>query len=394
MARVKAKLSAEQIEVVREKALSAIAPLRPADRSQRQFIGSERTQAGQALPEHYLVYFLLVDLLKFPHGGREEKVAWTVPVEFEGRIAFIEHRKMGIGVFSKATADDEKAAASIVKSVGKGVKAAIPFFDHLAAAAVEQSRLNVRNNCAWLFSRYEFLREQFHEKAAAARARKEDVEKHEETLASGITHTSYSFPSWELSREASWLGIAAIEAFFSWTEHVLIQLAILQGKLRTGEDVANLAAAEWSEKVKMAIELDDPAVKSLYGELLVIRRQIRNYMAHGAFGKHGEAFDFHSTAGAVPVNLTDAEGRDKFSIWFGPSFDESGAIDTAEGFIAKLWDGDLAPAKLYLQEASMPVILTYASDGTYENAMSCTEAMEEFIDGLAHQMDEAANMDW
>ena len=42
----------------------------------------------------------------------------------------------------------------------------------------------------------------------------------------------------------------------------------------------------------------------------------------------------------------------------------------------------------------MPVILTYASDGTYDGAMSSPEDMEEFIDGMAHQMDNAANMDW
>jgi hypothetical protein len=42
----------------------------------------------------------------------------------------------------------------------------------------------------------------------------------------------------------------------------------------------------------------------------------------------------------------------------------------------------------------MPVILTYARDGTYESAMSSPEAMEEFIDGLAHHIDNANNMDW
>jgi hypothetical protein len=77
----------------------------------------------------------------------------------------------------------------------------------------------------------------------------------------------------------------------------------LQGKLKTGKDVANLAAAEWSEKVKTAIGLDDVEMKSLFDELLIIRRQIRNYMAHGALGKQGEAFEFHSSAGAVPVIL-------------------------------------------------------------------------------------------
>jgi hypothetical protein len=394
MTQTRAQLSPEEIEALRERAMRAVLPLRPADRSKKYVIGTERTRAGQALPDHYLVYFLLVELLRFPHSGHGEKVAWTVPVDYEGSFAFIEHRKMGLGVFSKTTDGSERIAGSIVDSIRRGVRAATPFFDHLAAKAVEQSHLNVKNNSAWLFSRYEFLRDQFREKAAAAEAREHEVEKTEETLSNGTKTTSYSMPAFGLSREASWLGIAAIDAFFSWTEHVLIHIAILRGKLKTGQEVAELAAAEWADKVKTVIQMDDPKLKVLYDELLSIRRQIRNYMAHGAFGKRGEAFDFHSTAGAVPVNLTDSEGRDKFSMWFGPSFDEAEALETTEAFIDKLWDGELAPARMYLQEANMPVILTYASDGTYDAAMSSPEEMEEFIDGMAHQMDNAANMDW
>jgi hypothetical protein len=329
MALPNTELSTEEIQAVRERVTKAIAPLKAADRTRHYEIGTTRTKAGYRLPEYHLVYFLLVDLLKFPHGGRQEKVAWSIPVDYEGNFAFIEHRKLGLGIFSAATAKDELIAEQIVKAVDRGVKTATPFFDHLASEAVDRSRLNVRNNSAWLFKRYEYLRDQFRERAASAEARKGDVEKTETVLADGTKVESYSVPAFALRQEAGWLGIAAIEAFFSWTEHVLIHIAIWQGKLKTGEEVADLAAAEWSEKVKAAIGLDDAKVKSLFDELLTIRRQIRNYMAHGAFGKRGEAFEFHSSAGAVPVNLTDPDGRDKFSMWLGPSFDEARAIETA-----------------------------------------------------------------
>ena len=52
------------------------------------------------------------------------------------------------------------------------------------------------------------------------------------------------------------------------------------------------------------------------------------------------------------------------------AFDEAGAIEAAELFIEELWKSDLAPAKLYIQDAALPVILTYANDGTYEGAMT------------------------
>ena len=79
-------------------------------------------------------------------------------------------------------------------------------------------------------------------------------------------------------------------------------------------------------------------------------------------------------------------------MWFGPSFDEAGAIETAELFIEKLWNGDLAPAKAYIQDAALPIILTYASDGTYEGAMTSMEDMEYLIEGMTHEMDNATNI--
>jgi hypothetical protein len=151
------------------------------------------------------------------------------------------------------------------------------------------------------------------------------------------------------------------------------------------------------DKIKAAIDLtSEKETKAVYEDLLEVRRQVRNYMAHGAFGKQGAAFEFHSATGAVPVNLTDPQGKSKFSMWSVPSFDEAKAIEVAESFIIKLWEGERAPAKLYLEGelGQLPVILSYASDGTYAGAMSSEEDMENFVESLTHQMDDAANMDW
>lgn len=396
MARRKLVLEAEEIELIRERAAKAIAPLKAPEKDRKYNWGSKRTQAGQQLPEYYLVYFLLVELLGFPAEGRWEKVAWTIPVEFDGNPALIEHRKMGLGVFSAATPEDEVTAGAIVAAVRRGVGAARPFFDHLAATAVNGSRLNVTNNCAWLFSRYTYLRNQFRAKMATViDTSLYAIDEIITTNPDGTTVKTFSAPRFSDMQEARWLGVAVIDAFFSWTEHVLIHVGILIGNVKTGEDIARLAESEWSEKVKAAIDLSqDAEAKALYEDLLEVRRQIRNFMAHGAFGKQGEAFHFHSAAGTVPVNLTDAKNRSRYSIFAVPSFDENRAMELIEKFIAKVWDGSRGPAKLYLEEASLPVIMTYANDGTYAAAMSSRDDMENFVEFLTHEMDNAANMDW
>jgi hypothetical protein len=395
MAREKTILTTDEIEEVRQRATRAIAPLKVPDQGRKYKWGDKRTNAGRQLPPYYLVYFLLVELLKFPNGGRWEKVAWTIPVDFNGNGALIEHRKMGLGVFSNLTPEDEAVAAEIVAAVRRGIGAARPFFDHLAAQAVRGSRLNVRNNSPWLLSRYTYLRDQYREKRKSVKNESlYNVVKTETTLPDGRKAESLSL-TFSDAEEARWIGVAAIDAFFSWTEHVLIHVGILRGKITTAEDVAKLADAEWSEKVKAAIDLAaEKEMKEIYEELLEIRRQVRNYMAHGAFGKQGEAFTFHSMTGAVPVNLTDTQGQSRFSMTFVPSFDEPRAIEVMESFIAKLWEGERAPAKLYLDNSDLPVILTYARDGTYARVMSSEEDMEIFIEGLSREIDNAANMDW
>ena len=76
------------------------------------------------------------------------------------------------------------------------------------------------------------------------------------------------------------------------------------------------------------------------------------------------------------------------------AFDEHNAMELIEKFIVKLWEGNREPAKFYLEEASLPVILTYAIDGTYAAAMSSQDDMENFVECLTHQLDNATNMDW
>jgi hypothetical protein len=62
--------------------------------------------------------------------------------------------------------------------------------------------------------------------------------------------------------------------------------------------------------------------------------------------------------------------------------------------ITLLWSGRREPAKIYIHESGLPLILTLAQDGTYARAMASTDAMREFAEGLSRSFDQAANMDW
>lgn len=396
------------MERVREAALRAIGELgrTGAPKSQAEANGlflSSRTRGGRDLPPYYLVYFLLVDLLGFPNLGQEEKVAWSVPVRFRGRLYVVEHRKMGLGVFAPnldpnarmstaPTEEQEVDAREIAVCISKGVAAAEPYFEWRAEQAAAGTELNVINNSASLFERYEYFRDRFRALSAEAERRKEERETEERSLEDGTVMTTVSFPSYALRREAEWNGQAAVEAFFSWTEQAFIHLAILLGRLHSGEDVARMAETDWKAKFKSALDVSEAETKRHYDRLLDLRAQIRNFMAHGAFGKRGEAFRFHSGAGAVPVLLTGKQ-KHRYSLKGESAFDEDSAILAIEEFIEHLWSGSRLPAKSYIF-SSLPSILTFVADGTYAGAMQSAETMEEFVGHLTGQFDNAANMDW
>ena len=383
---------------IQKAALEAIAPIRPADENTKArkdtLFSATRSRAGRMLPEYYLVYFLLVELLGFRNLGKFEKLAWSVPIDFGGKAYLIEHRKFGVGIFVQDTEIDEPACEEIVKLIKEGVKTAKPFFVWLAEQAVSKSKLNVVNESRGLFSRYQYFLKTYNDIHNEADRRSEEriVEQH--SGSGGTKWTSVSFPAAELRTQSQWMAQAAIDAFFSWTEHVFIHIAILTGEAKTGPDVAKLAVSPWYKKFASALDLGDGHTKQLYEKLAAIKEQLRNFMAHGAFGKRGEAFHFHSGAGAVPVLLTEERGSYGVTIDGGIAFDESSALKVIDQFIAHLWSGKREPARIYIQESGLPLLLTMASDGTYLSAMRSTDEMEEFVDGLSRQFDDAANMDW
>ena len=357
---------------IRDAALKALKDLESAgaprsDAEGRGLMLSARTNGGRSLPPYYLVYFLLIDLLGFPSLGKWEKTAWAVPVRYRGRLYGIEHRKMGLGIFAPnldpaarmtgtPSEQAEEDARAIALLIARAVTTAEPYFQWRAEQAVSTPELNVVNKTDALFDRYEYFRDRFRTLSDEAEKRKAEKNVEKKTLSDGTVVTGGSYPSTALHREAVWNAQAAIEAFFSWTEHVFIHLAILQSKLSSGDEVARLAESDWKAKFRAALDIAESQTKLHYDRLLDLRAQVRNFVAHGAFGKTGEAFSFHSGAGAAPVILTNNQ-KHKFRLTGRQAFDERLAIADIETFVLHLWSESRAPAKHYVF-SSLPSILT------------------------------------
>lgn len=393
------QVDGQKIETVRRRVLRTLAPIKPVDweaRGSRDLpMNMRRLASSGELPHYYLIYLLLVDLLGFENLGRWEKVAWSIPMDFNGCTFLMEHRKFGVGLFSADPPNEDDHAKEIVQRIWKAVRLAGPFFDTLAKGAIERSDVNVANESEGLLGRYEYLLTLFQDKAKEAERRKDECEVKRESSSNGSMKVqSFTFPAWTLRKERDWLAISAIESFFSWTEHVFIHVALLRERVTTAQQVADLAASDWKVKFTAAIDLDEKGANAFLEKLLNIRKELRNHVAHGAFGKQGEAFRFHSGAGAVPVLLPHKASRNRFRLGSGLDFDSNAAIQTMQEFIEFLWSGSRAPAYVYIQERALPVVLPMLGSEGFRLAMSSKEAMESFVDQLAHWQDDAANMDW
>jgi hypothetical protein len=387
----------EDKAIIIERALRALGNVKPANDNTiapKDFLfKAARTDAGRQLPPYYLVYFLLHDLLGFRDLGRFEKVSWSIPINYNGKAFVVEHRKFGLGVFAYDVKRDENEAKEITQSIQKAVKVAKPYYEWVASEAVASSKLNVTNNSPDLYGRYEYLLTLYESEQKEATARKDEVHKKTTKTEHG-SYTSSHRPSTQLRQNANWLAISTIEAFFSWTEHLFVHLAIVARGEFDGNNVANLTMEEWQIKFKNALDLEDIDTKSFFDELVFVRRQLRNFIAHGAFGKNGQTFSFHSSVGSVPVIMPHQKGKNKFSLFGELSFNEAEVINLIKKFTQFLWESDVEPAMYYIMESGLPVILTMAKDGTYRSAMSSHEDMESVVEHLHYQFDLAANMDW
>ena len=105
------------------------------------------------------------------------------------------------------------------------------------------------------------------------------------------------------------------------SDNTVIRLAAWPIKVLPAGTVADAPPLP-AVKFKSAFDLTDSIAKKYFDELVVLRRQLRNFVAHGTFGKQGEAFRFHSGAGAVPVILDYRSENPQFSLTPELAFDD------------------------------------------------------------------------
>jgi hypothetical protein len=95
---------------------------------------------------------------------------------------------------------------------------------------------------------------------------------------------------------------------------------------------------------KAVFDRGDNTAQQYSDRLTEIRHELRNFTANGALRKQGEAYRFHSGAGAVPVFLPHRAGSRKYRLGAGIAFRGENTLALIDTFIAYLWSGGREPA--------------------------------------------------
>jgi heme-degrading monooxygenase HmoA len=375
------------IKKTRDIATRALSPLSPPSGT---FDRSAEYKVYREIPHHYyyLIFLLLVDLLGYKYVGPGEKMAYAIPVELNNKRYSVVYAKFGMKIEYYGDGEPER----VFSLLQKGIHAVQKYFAWRAEQAAATSNLNLVTRAASLWEKYLYLREKSEQLSREAWERRDEV-KREEFNQDGIRGTYIVHPAYEYRRHAAWTSEAAVDAFFAWTEHVLVHIAVLQCKLTTGSEVAELVKKEWSAKCKIVMDLSDPDDKASYDEISDLKSKLRNYVAHGSFGRDGAMFDFHSRVGAVPLRLLDSKRGHDFAFGDSNSYAASSDFLKIDRFTKQLFSRSRAPAKAYI-ESGLPTILSYTLNGRYASAMTSDGAMNDLLEHLQYQWDNAANMDF
>ncbi|QQR88927.1 MAG: hypothetical protein IPJ88_11935 [Myxococcales bacterium] len=331
-------------------------------------LGSATTLRFLAVPE--LLLFGLTKLLPLVADGPFEKTRWVVWFGFRNMPFAFELRKFGLdcrtGIgCSKPLAEDLLRRCNRLCSIVEEY-----FSQDLFPKQLKNRNFTVQNLYRRFDARYCFLREQA--KVFLDKAR-------------------FPFPFDKKTEHGSACAAAAIDAYFSKTEHFFVLAVAFAEKLP--EDVEGFLRLHWGGKAKQLLDLDDDHAKGLYDQLIRIRDVWRNPITHGGIGIESRAIAFHvPELGACPAGLSRyPKAHARGFLFEGPEIHEVFSIfDEFDRFLTQ---GHFAFAHEWVS-SGLNVRFDQEAMNEYRAAMKTKEEFSKYIDRVADEVDRHTNMDY
>lgn len=361
----------------------------------------------EQLPVPWLAHLVLVQVLGAEDLGIAEKVRWRVAFRFDGVEAMLAHQKFGVRLYLGHQSADTGPAlvrpAEVVNKLNTVIRAVEA--DSLAGVSrqrVNEANVTVMNQHARLRRAYGYFRSNAEELLAASTAPDTGVGTSEDgtrldelVVGPGAFTAMMAGPSrgWRRLEEGSFQAVAAINAYFSWLEHVLVLMhAFTRESPGNGRLRAHIGD-KWGTKFRVIFSADDKSAAKVVSNLYDVAETYRNPFGHGGFDKRLGTVGVHLEGiGAVPARLTDIRRSPHFEVYpFGPdSFaDVARCFDQTDQFLR---EGPMALAMRWV-ESGLDVPFDARSRQRIKRNMRTPAQFEAFIERCSIEVDDHLNMD-
>jgi hypothetical protein len=349
------------------------------------------SKVSDPLPLPYMVFLAIMLGTDCKYVRQpEEKTAWSIALSFKGVLFRLEYAKFGMRIATEGDANDP-----LVDEFLRVLYRAFPKVDQVLQPQVNQliedGNITIPNRHHLLRQRYDFFRKCAQEAFGAPKPRLDEILR----PTKGVLGVSKAVDLLKSDREGFFFGTSAIDAYFSWLEHVLVLTLPFVNYSPLTDDLAKIISGSWIDKLKRVWDVAGNGIeKKLYDDLRDIKERFRNASAHGGFEKNNASLAVHfPIIGAIPAVMSRFTNSIHYRVF---PLDEASFADVCLLFDAvdSLLHSGQAKYGLRYAESGLDVPFDEKSCAKYNDAMQSDEEFEEFLEERTYFVERHINMDW
>ena len=348
----------------------------------------------ESVPSPYIVYIIFVVLKDYSHGGRWEKVAWEIPIQYKGEAFMLSHRKFGFQIQSvDGTLEQAQLAQEAIFKIGKATSVAEDLLQPMIRSQIDLGEITLVNDYHHLRARYEYFRACANEQLAEVREPKIIVDDsltiHENLNAKFASYNR----GIKRKQRAGYYAMSMIDAYFSLLEHILVLVKPFVHLKGTESSLADFIRSNWGSKFKAIFNTgSNPSANQIYSSLLSIKETYRNPSAHGNFLKQGGSLYVHiPRVGAVPMHMSKSKDDIRYSFRSEQELaDVCSILDAVDAFL----ESSITSFGMIYVKSGAEVAYDTQSKKKYAVSMIDKATFEQFVDQVCREIDDNTNMDW
>lgn len=318
------------------------------------------------------------------HRQPYEKVHWTVAFNYKGRPASLALQKFGLRL---RVAGDPGLGKELLGRLNKAMKVAErrsvqPWVKERTAGG----HVEVENQATRFRHMYEFFREQA-EESFSQPAPNEGQGGDLDGLVAGLNAT------FAAHAEGLYYGLAMLDAYFSWIEHVLVLLLPFAGYDPAQDDLIGFIGSRWGDKYQRVLGIDMKESKVFHDDLTTVKERLRNTFAHGGFEKRGASL-FVPLEGYYPIPAMLSRANESALFHLFPMTESTlqhatDLLDRFDQYLAMRF-----PSGMMYVESGLNVPFTAAGRAKILEHANDLTAYEEWLDGYGQYIDMMQNADF